>query len=107
MKREVPKRVVTETNAEISARLERLEQENARLRGLVDDHANGVVRDWLVSADAFSSVVPDVHSTLSWRITRPLRQVRAVQLKVAEIGLAPTARIVVARVGKRIRRGSR
>lgn len=99
--------MATETNVETSSRLEQLEQENARLRAIVDDYANGVVRDWLVSADAFSSVVPDVHGTLSWRITRPLRQVRAAQLKVAEIGLAPTARIVVDRVVKRIRGGHR
>lgn len=99
--------MATVTKAELAARLEELEHENVRLRGIVDDYANGVVRDWLVSADAFASVVPDVHGTLSWRITRPLRQARAVQLKVAEIGLAPSARLIATRVAQRVRRGSR
>jgi hypothetical protein len=97
--------VAAVTKAELEARLAELEHENEHLRRVVDDQANGVVRDWLVAVDTFATVVPNVHETLSWRITRPLRQARTVQLKVAEIGFAPTMRIVATRVGQRVRKG--
>lgn len=97
--------MATETNAPLEARVAELEQEVAALRSQVDDYENGVVRDWLVSSDAYATDVPDVHNTFSWRVTRPLRQVRTVQLKVSEIGFLPTARIVASRVGRRARGG--
>ncbi|WP_395243736.1 hypothetical protein ACGGZK_16650 [Agromyces sp. MMS24-K17] len=99
--------MATPTKAALEARVEQLAAENQRLQSLVDDQANGVVHDWLISADAFATEVPNIHETFSWRVTRPLRDARTVQLKVAEIGLIPTMRIVTARLTRSDRRGRR
>ena len=40
-------------------------------------------------------------NTLSWRITRPLRLARTVQIKMKEIGLVRTSQLAVADLRRR------
>lgn len=90
---------------ELRKRLAAAEAERDELRARVNADLNDTVTDWLVSVVAYATVVPDVHNTVSWRVTRPLRLVRTFQLKVSQVGLRPAVGIVASRARRRLARG--
>lgn len=54
----------------------------------------------VVVSAAGSMTVTKLQNTLSWRITRPLRAVKIVQLKVQEAGVRRTSRMVRERLAQ-------
>ncbi|BDZ51513.1 hypothetical protein GCM10025867_37540 [Frondihabitans sucicola] len=63
-----------------------------------------VLDDWLRVTSSVTDAVREMQSTLSWRITRPLRLVRMVQRKVDEFGVVPAAQLSAAAIAKRLGR---
>ncbi|MDQ1610039.1 MAG: hypothetical protein QOE16_2771 [Microbacteriaceae bacterium] len=85
------RRTVTERLAEAESELDRLRRENDQL-------VNESLSTWLLVVDEESSALAQVYATLSWRITRPLRITRQLQLKVREVGVRRTAGFAAARL---------
>ncbi len=75
--REEPK-----TRSEVIEERDELRQENEQLR-------QRTLEDWVRVATSEASVPALVHqmeASLSWRVTKPLRTIRSVQLKAAQVG---------------------
>jgi hypothetical protein len=94
---------VTPEELTLAERLKHSEDERERLQREVDELSTVALTRWLVAAHHQTSEA-EFAQTLSWRVTKPLRTARTVQLKVAEVGVVQTARVVVATVQKRRRR---
>jgi hypothetical protein len=92
------------TRPTLSARLAAAENEIQRLQAANDALMNESLNTWLAVVGDESRTLAEVYSTLSWRITRPLRLVRQVQRKVADVGAAETTSLVTARVKQRLGR---
>lgn len=88
----------------VSARLAAAESQIEQLKAANDALMNESLNSWLTVVGDESRILGEVYSTLSWRITRPLRLVRQVQRKVAEVGAAETTSLVAARVKQRLGR---
>jgi hypothetical protein len=84
----------------VTERLKQSEAERERLQREVDSLSTAALSKWLLIAHRESSHVA-MTQTVSWRITKPLRQVRLVQRKVAEVGVVQTAQVVVSTIQKR------
>jgi hypothetical protein len=82
----------------VSERLDEAEAEIARLRRVNDALMNESLNTWLTVVGDEARALAEVYSTVSWRVTRPLRLARQVQRKAAEIGVSETASVVVARL---------
>jgi hypothetical protein len=80
---------------------EREDELEAELAELQD----AVLEDWVVVASHATDALRSIQSTLSWRITRPLRVTRTFQNKVAEIGTGRAVQLATAQVARRLRRG--
>ncbi len=63
---------------------------------------DNTLNQWLVVADNESRILQAVYASLSWRITKPLRMVRTVQLKIKEVGLVRTSEVIVGVVKQRV-----
>lgn len=85
----------------LAERLAQAEAERDRLREELDARANESVDSWLEVVGTESRILGQMHATLSWRITKPLRFARKVQLKVAQVGLARTSHLAVADLRRR------
>lgn len=79
-------------------RLAAAEAENERLQRANDALMNDSLSSWLVVVSDEARALAQIHATLSWRITRPLRLARQVQIKAKEVGLQETASVVLARL---------
>jgi len=84
----------------VSERLKQSEAERERLQHEVDELSTIALSKWLLVAHHQTSQAAIMQS-LSWRVTKPLRTVRQVQLKVSDVGVAQTARVVVTTLQKR------
>ena len=82
-------------------RLAQAEAERDRLREELDARSNESVASWLAVAGTESRILGQMHGTLSWRITKPLRFVRKVQLKAAQVGVAQVAHLAAADLRRR------
>ncbi|WP_166786538.1 hypothetical protein [Cryobacterium sp. TMT1-19] len=87
--------------ADLAARLADSEAERDRLRNELDARSNESVESWLEVVGTESRILGQMHGTLSWRITKPLRFVRKVQLKAAQVGVAQVAQLAVADLRRR------
>lgn len=85
---------VTPKKLTVTERLKQSEAERARLQREVDQLSEAALSKWLLIAHRESSHVA-MTQTLSWRITKPLRDLRLVQRKVTEVGMVRTAKVVV------------
>jgi len=83
------------------ARLAQVEAERDRLRDELDARSNESVESWLAVVGTESRILGQMHGTLSWRITKPLRFVRKVQLKTAQVGVSQVAHLAVADLRRR------
>ena len=84
----------------LTQRLKQSEAERERLQREVDELSAIALSKWLLVAHHQTSQAAIVQS-FSWRVTKPLRTVRHVQLKVTEVGVAETAKVVVTALQKR------
>ncbi|WP_127792908.1 hypothetical protein [Agromyces sp. LHK192] len=82
-------------------RVVELEREVERLRGELDRRAEDDLRTWIRAVRDEDRILRDMQQTLSWRITRPLRLARVVQLKVAQVGVVRTSQLAVADLRRR------
>ncbi|WP_411699843.1 hypothetical protein [Conyzicola sp.] len=87
----------------LTQRLKQSEAERERLQREVDQLSTIALSKWLLVAHHQQSHAA-ITQTLSWRITRPLRTARQVQMKISEVGVAGTAQVVVATLRKRRQR---
>jgi hypothetical protein len=92
--------VETPKKLTVSERLKQSELERERLQREVDELSTIALSKWLLVAHHQQSQAA-ITQTLSWRVTKPLRQARQVQLKINEVGVAQTARVVVTSLQKR------
>ena len=88
----------------VSERLKQSEAERERLQHELDALSNAALGDWLSAAQGHANEIEAFYGTLSWRVTKPLRIARKVQLKVGEVGVARTSQVVVAELGRRVGR---
>ena len=95
--------VETSKKPTVAERLKQSEAERLRLQHEVDRLSNIALSKWLLVAHHQQSQAA-IMQTLSWRVTRPLRTARKVQIKIGEVGVAQTARVVVASAQKRRKR---
>jgi hypothetical protein len=84
-----------------SRQVEEMQAEIDRLQRELDDRSNEDVRTWLKVVGEETRMLARMTSTLSWRITRPLRLARTVQIKMKEIGLVRTSQLAVADLRRR------
>jgi hypothetical protein len=77
----------------------------ADLEAELDELRDAVLEDWVVVASHATDTIRSMQSTLSWRITRPLRVVRVFQNKVEEVGPSRAAQLAAAQLAARVRRG--
>ena len=89
--------------ASLSERLAAVEAERDALRAELDARANDSVGSWLEVVGTESRILGEMHKTLSWRVTKPLRFFRKVQLKVSEVGLAKVSQLAVADFQRRFK----
>jgi len=82
-------------------RIRELEAEIARLQAEIDRRSDDDLRTWIKAVRDEGRMVREMQKTLSWRVTRPLRLARFLQLKVAEIGVAKTSQLAVADLRRR------
>lgn len=78
-----------------------LEGEVRRLQAEIDRRSSDELRAWIRAVRDEGRLVRDMQKTLSWRLTRPLRVARVLQLKVAEVGVAKTSQLAVADLRRR------
>jgi len=97
-----PARARTSSRPTVSQRLAEAEAEIERLRRSNDALMNQSLNTWLVVVSDEARALSQVYSTVSWRITRPLRVARTVQTKVREVGVTETAAVVAATVKRRL-----
>ena len=95
--------VVAPKKLTVSERLKQSESERERLQHEVDELSTIALSKWLLVAHHQTSQAA-ITQTLSWRVTKPLRTARQVQLKITEVGVAQTARVVVTTIQKRRKR---
>lgn len=86
----------------LSEQLATAQAEIDELRRTNDALANQSLNTWLVVVSDEARALSQVYSTLSWRITKPLRMARQVQVKVKEVGVSETAAVVSASVRRRL-----
>lgn len=80
--------------------------ERDRLQSELDMRANESIGSWLNVVSTESRILGEMQKTLSWRVTKPLRLIRKVQVKVSELGLARFSQLAVADLRRRFQ-GSR
>jgi len=80
--------------AELQAEIDRLQRE-------LDARSTEDVRTWLKVVGEETRMLTNMRNTLSWRVTRPLRLARTVQIKMREIGLVRTSQLAVADLRRR------
>jgi hypothetical protein len=85
----------------VTTRLAEAEAEIARLRRTNDALMNQSLNTWLAVVGDEARALALVYSTLSWRVTRPLRLARQLQIKAKEVGISETASVVAARLKRR------
>jgi len=95
--------VVAPKKLTVSERLKQSESERERLQHEVDELSTIALSKWLLVAHHQTSQAA-ITQTLSWRVTKPLRTARQVQLKITEVGVAQTAQVVVTTIQKRRKR---
>lgn len=71
------------------------------LRAELDAQANQSIASWLNVAGTESRILGDMQNTLSWRVTKPLRIVRKIQVKFAQVGVAQFSQLAVADLKRR------
>ena len=84
-----------------SRQVEEMQAEIDRLQRELDARSNEDVRTWLKVVGEETRMLASMTNTLSWRITRPLRLARTVQIKMKEIGLVRTSQLAVADLRRR------
>jgi hypothetical protein len=83
--------------------LAELQAENDDLRAQLDFVRNHSLDTWLRVVHSSGIAVRDYENTLSWRVTRPLRLVRRVQVAVREMGIGPVVAAGVRRIRTKLR----
>lgn len=71
------------------------------LRRELDALRNGAIDRWLTMALEEGRQVRDFESSLSWRVTRPLRLAGVVTRSVRAVGFASTVRLAISRLRSR------
>jgi hypothetical protein len=74
---------------ELRARVEELSAELSVLRDREAEHWLSAVQ----SEYAESTIIVSLRNSVSWRVTKPLRAVQSVRLKVKRVGLARAVRM--------------
>jgi hypothetical protein len=87
---------------ELRQRLHELEQERDNLQAQLDGIANTAASRWLKAVQYETVMIRDIQNSISWKVTRPLRRIRRLQLRVARIGVRRASQIGVARVRRRL-----
>jgi hypothetical protein len=85
--------------------------EAGNLRAELDELREAVLEDWIVittrNVDAIRAMqgsIRAMESTLSWRVTRPLRLFRSVQLRASQIGYVRASQLAAARLAEKLGR---
>ncbi len=81
-----------------------MEQQEAERR--LQDLRDALLDDWLLVTEHLAGTQQQMESSLSWRVTAPLRLVRLFQVKARELGLPAATRLGTAVVARRLGRGA-
>lgn len=73
---------IADLELQLRRELDELRQENEQLRQHTLEHWVAVAK----SDVSVSAIVNGMQSSLSWRVTKPLRVVRDIQIKAARVG---------------------
>ncbi|PPF13553.1 hypothetical protein C5C36_01095 [Rathayibacter sp. AY1G1] len=78
----------------------------AELRERLDELLNDPLDEWAANMSfGGSPFVADFESTLSWKVTRPLRAARTFQIRVGQLGLPGAVRHTVRYAQRRFGQG--
>lgn len=77
----------------------------AELEAELTELRDAVLEDWVLVASHATDALRSIQSTVSWRVTKPLRATKIFQNKVEEVGATRAAQIAAAQVAARLRRG--
>lgn len=80
-----------------------LQAENEALRAQLDAARNESLDAWLRVMHHSGVAARDYERTLSWRVTRPLRVARRIQIAVREVGVSGVAVTALGRLRTRLR----
>lgn len=78
-------------------------QEQVKLERDLDDLRDAVLNDWVRITTHSAGAARAMQSSLSWRITRPLRLFRTYQFKAREVGSLEATRLALALVKDKVR----
>ena len=98
---EVPPTHSEPTHLSVSSRLAEVESERDALQAELDAKSNESIASWLTVVGTESRILGEMQNSVSWRVTKPLRLVRKVQLKVSQVGLGQVSQLAVADLKRR------
>lgn len=73
----------------------------ARLERELDELREAILDDWLIVTSRSDETVRALQNTLSWRITKPLRLLRAFDLKRRNVGSYSAAKLAAVAIARR------
>jgi hypothetical protein len=81
------------------------EDREADVRRDLSELQDAVLSDWVTVASHATNALRAMEGTLSWRVTKPLRVVRILQTKIAQVGPSRAVQIATAQIASRMRPG--
>lgn len=63
---------------------------------------DAVLGDWILVTSHSTDALRAIHSTVSWRVTKPLRAFRRFSIKANEVGVVPAGRLAAEIVARRL-----
>ena len=78
-----------------------VESERDALQAELDARANESIASWLTVVGTESRILGEMQNSVSWRVTKPLRLIRKVQLKVSQVGIGQVSQLAVADLKRR------
>lgn len=75
-----------------------LQAEIADLRSQLDQIDNQSLDSWLTAMQRSGVAMRDFEASLSWRMTRPLRFLRRVQVAIGDVGVGGVTSIALGRL---------
>ena len=88
---------------DLERQLAAVESERDGLRQFADEHANREIASWLEVVGTETRLLGEMQNSISWRLTRPLRAARTIQIKVARVGVPRASQLAVADLRRRFR----
>lgn len=68
----------------------------------LEELREAVLNDWVIVTSHSTDALRAMQSTVSWRITRPLRTFRTYTSKSKELGVLPAGRLAAALIARKL-----